>query len=348
MTGFHDHHIHLLALAAARRSVDVSSELAAPLRAAAEASTGWIRAVGYHESVAGDIDRDALDAIVPDHPVRVQHRSGARWTLNSAAIAELGISSTTGHVHRGDTLLRKLLPPADPPDLAPIGAELASYGVTAVTDMTPYADIADLQPLADAVRIGALPQRVIVTGAPDLAGAAPPAGLEWGPVKIVIDDGGYPALETLADQIALAHRHDRAVAIHCVTRTALALAIAGWDAAGSVAGDRVEHGAVIPPELRDALKRHALTIVTQPGFIAERGDDYLRDVDPTDLPFLYPCRTLLDAGVAVRLSTDAPYSDPDPRKAIDAAVNRRTRRGAVINEAECVDRETATALFASV
>ena len=345
MTGFHDHHIHLLALAAARRSVDVGTALAAPLRNAPETSTGWIRAVGYHESVAGEIDRRALDAIVDDRPVRVQHRSGARWTLNSAAVAALGIDCDTGHVHRADAWLRRLLPEVDPPDLSDVGAELASHGVTAVTDMTPYTDIADLQPLANGVRSGALPQRVIVTGGPALAGIDAPAGLELGPVKIVIDDADYPSLDTLTADIALAHRHDRNVAIHCVTRAALALAIAGWDAAGARHGDRVEHGAVVSPDLRDALKRHDLTVATQPGFVAERGDDYLRDVDVDEVPFLYPCRSLLDAGVRVLLSTDAPYSDPDPRKAIDAAVYRRTRGGAVLNADECIDRETATALF---
>src|SRR4051812_49503074 len=35
---------------------------------------------------------------------------------------------------------------------------------------------------------------------------------------------------------------------HCVSRAALALALAAWDVVPSRRGDRVEHGAVIPPE----------------------------------------------------------------------------------------------------
>src|SRR5207237_2608274 len=92
--GLHDHHIHLAATAAARQSVLVGPPavtdavgLAAALRTAdADLPPGtWLRAVGYHESVAGDLDRWWLDAVVGGRPVRVQHRSGAAWVLNTAA-----------------------------------------------------------------------------------------------------------------------------------------------------------------------------------------------------------------------------------------------------------------------
>ena len=122
--GLHDHHIHLLATAAAAASVDVGPEsvadaaaLGAMLRAQPRPD-GWVRAIGYHETTAGDLDRDALDLLAGDRPVRVQHRSGARWTLNSAAIAALDLDDAehhglerdgdrlTGRIHRGDDWLR--------------------------------------------------------------------------------------------------------------------------------------------------------------------------------------------------------------------------------------------------
>ena len=61
---------------------------------AADAATppdDWMRAVGYHESVAGDLDRWSLDELVRERPVRVQHRSGALWIVNSQALARLGL-----------------------------------------------------------------------------------------------------------------------------------------------------------------------------------------------------------------------------------------------------------------
>src|SRR5262249_56920050 len=64
--GLHDHHLHLHALAAARASVrlDTVRPLAIQLREAAPRPDGWVRAVGYHESMAGLLDAAALDAVV--------------------------------------------------------------------------------------------------------------------------------------------------------------------------------------------------------------------------------------------------------------------------------------------
>src|SRR3546814_20920334 len=98
-------------------------------------------------------------------------------------------------------------------------------------------------------------------------------------VKVVVDDGAYPALDDLAADLATAHRAARPVAVHCVTRTALVLALAAWDIAGSHPGDRIEHGAVVPPELIDRIRHHRLTVVTQPSFVAARGDDIRAQTD---------------------------------------------------------------------
>ena len=57
--------------------------LSAALAKAPVDSSGWRRAVGYHESVAGDLDRMALDALAPQGLVRVQHRSGSMWIVMS-------------------------------------------------------------------------------------------------------------------------------------------------------------------------------------------------------------------------------------------------------------------------
>src|SRR5262249_4010327 len=98
--GLHDHHLHLLAMAAASTSVRVgppdvadARDLAAVLAAADRSlpARAWLRAVGYHESVAGPLDRTVLDRLVPGRPVRVQDRSGADWSVNSPAVHELGL-----------------------------------------------------------------------------------------------------------------------------------------------------------------------------------------------------------------------------------------------------------------
>jgi len=369
LPGLHDHHVHLLATAAAERSVDLGpagahdrTGFADVLRRAdsALAPGEWLRGVSYHESVAGDLERSSLDEIVPHRPARIQHRSGARWTLNTAGIRALDLAEIdrpgierdasghpTGRLHRADRWLRHLLPDPDVVDLAGLGRRLASYGVTGVTDATAYGSVGDLSALARARGTGDLPQRVMVTGGPALTSERFPRGLEQGPVKVVIDDADYPAFDELTGWIAGAHAHGRSVAIHCVTRPALVLAVASWNAAGSRRGDRVEHASVTPPDLLAEIAALRLTVVTQPAFVTERGDQYLRDVDPGDIEHLYPFRSLLDAGIAVAGSTDAPYSDPDPWRAILAAMTRTTALGAVVGPDQRISPTSALRLFLS-
>ena len=286
----------------------------------------------------------ALDRLHGERPVRVQHRSGALWIVNSRGAAVLGLAGAshpgierdaagvpTGRLWRADGWLRTRLPAAVP-DLRPVGERLAGYGITAVTDATP-----DLDP-ATYGSFAVMPQRVTLLGVP-LGQQAPPP-LVTGPYKIVLADSGLPSFPDLADQIRAARAAGRAVAVHCVTREALLLLLAALDEAGPPhPGDRIEHAAMIPAGTIAELARRGLTIVTQPGFLADRGDDYLRDVpEPDDL---YRVRRLMDAGVNVRLSSDAPYGPLDPWRVIEAAVQRRTPQGRVAGTGERVTRRQA-------
>jgi hypothetical protein len=95
----------------------------------------------------GDPDRADLDRIWPDHPVRVQYRSGALSTLNGAAIdrrfrVERG-GRRSGQLWRADRRLRMLLEGSSRmagTDLVALGRELARYGITHLNgtpDLTP-------------------------------------------------------------------------------------------------------------------------------------------------------------------------------------------------------------------
>jgi predicted amidohydrolase YtcJ len=114
----------------------------------------------------------------------------------------------------------------------------------------------------------------------------------------------------------------------------MVLLLAALRSAGSHPDDRVEHAAIVPAELLDDLARHRLRVVTQPGFLADRGDRYLRDVPPAEHVDLYRCRSLRAAGVPLALSSDAPYGPLDPWTVLAAAVERRVPGGAVAGAAE--------------
>ena len=223
---------------------------------------------------------------------------------------------------------------------------LNRFGVTAVTDTTATDDPDDLELLARAVGAG-LPLRVTATGGPGLPAGAVRAPLRRGPVKLVLADHDLPTLAQVCSDMARARRQGRTVAVHCVTRLSLVLALTAWEDVGARPGDRVEHGAVVPPDLRPAMARLGVTVVTQPNFVAERGDAYLAEVDPDDRPWLYPCAGLLAAGIPVALGTDAPFGHPDPWRAVAAAASRRTAAGSALCPDEAVPAAVALSMLLS-
>jgi predicted amidohydrolase YtcJ len=362
LPGLHDHHVHLRASAAALASVPVGppavhslGDLRVALASAPEGPEGWIRAVGYHESVAGALDASVLDELEPARPVRVQHRSGELWILNGEALRRTGAArhdapgierapggAPTGRIWRMDAWLATVTPWA-PLDFAAVGRLAAARGVTGFTDADPRRTPGDVDGLIRALFDGRLPQRVHAM-APEGVDASGPR-LTRGPVKILLDDDDLPALADLEARIAEAHRAHRNVAVHCVTRTQLVLTVAALESAGARGGDRIEHGAVIPPQLIGTLHAMGVTIVTQPNFVADRGDEYISAVDPADIADLYRCRSLIDAGVPVAFGTDAPYGEADPWHTITAAVERRTRSGAHLNADEAIDPPAAVRHF---
>jgi predicted amidohydrolase YtcJ len=359
--GLVDHHIHLLALAAEAQSVNLADartrgEIAARLRAAAaERPRGaWIRATGYHEGAASLLCAGDLDAAVPAHPVRVQHRSGALWVLNGAALSQaLGgdpapdclerdtAGRPTGRIWRGDAWLAARLS-RTAPALAPVGRALAACGVTAVTDASATTDADAAAVLAAAHAAGDLPQRLTLMSA---GAIEPPPGVAIGPVKILLDDDRLPDLDEMLGRIASARAWGRAVAVHCVTAAELAMTLAAFETAGPKPGYRIEHGSVIPQTAIAAIRALGLTVVSQPGFVRTRGDRYLAEVDPAEHADLYRLRSLKGAGVPLAASSDAPYGRPDPWEAIAAAVDRRTTVGRLLGHAEALTPREALDLW---
>jgi predicted amidohydrolase YtcJ len=359
--GLVDHHIHLLALAAEAQSVSLAEakapgDVAARLRAAASArpAGGWIRATGYHEGGAPLLSAADLDAIAPAHPVRVQHRSGALWILNGAALERAvagepapdcverdAAGRPSGRVWRGDAWLAARLGRTAPP-LAPVGRTLAAAGITAVTDASATTDAGAAKTLAAAHAAGDLPQRLTLMS----EGALPPLpGVGVGPVKILLDDDRLPDLDQVLARIADARAWRRAVAVHCVTAAELALTLAAFETAGARHGDRIEHGSVIPGAAIAAIRALGVTVVSQPGFVRTRGDRYLAEVDACEHADLYRLKSLSAAGVPLAASSDAPYGRPDPWAAIAAAADRRTAAGRPLGPAEALSPHDALNLW---
>ncbi|MFJ1456411.1 amidohydrolase family protein [Nocardia sp. N2S4-5] len=358
LPGLHDHHTHVRATAALAESVRLDEP---PVRDPAErlrradreaAAHTWIRAVGYHETSDEPLDRWALDRMVSGRAVRVQHRSGALWVLNSRACELLRVDEcalpgverdaagrATGRLWRMDAWLAEGLRSA-PPDPAGVSAAAAARGITGFTDATPALRQADIDGFAELVADRRIVQRMHCMAPPGLSGPPEPR-FTLGPTKFLLDDTALPPLDDLTDQFRAAHAAGRSVAVHCVTRVQLIVTMAALDSAGVRRGDRIEHGAIIPAESMSWLRDHRLPVITQPHFPIERADQYARDVPADEQPDLWRLRSLLDARVAVAAGTDAPFGSADPWAVVRAAVERPAKPSG----AESVSLHTAVALF---
>src|SRR6201988_2963781 len=289
--GLHDHHVHLRSAAAALTSARVGpaevrgrDDLARALVDAAVGSDGWIRAVGYHEAVAGPLDRNVLDEVSPPVPVRVQHRSGVLWTLNSAGLARGGLTDhPDGRLRSGDRSWSDTLQ-RNESGLPEVSDKLSAYGVTGVTDATPDLEVSDIVKLIEAHRRGELRQRVHCLA----------------PGKRILHDGDLD-LDELAGWIAERHADDAPVAVHCVTAAQLVVTLSALRQVGTHPDDRIEHAAVVPSENIAELADLNVAVVTQPNFVAERADQYLADIPAAEHPELWRVASLRSAGVKVAL-----------------------------------------------
>ena len=366
LPGLHDHHIHLFALAVLRNSVhcgppQVTDPAALARVINADRGTGWLRGVGYHESVAGDLDRWQLDRLCGDRPLKLQHRSGKLWMVNSlaarllsldehAGLAGIELDATgrpSGRLFRLDGWMRERTAQAGPPrmpSLAGVSRLLASFGVTGITDATPDNGEFAIAQFAAATAAGELLQTVRVMGDDHLPDSGC-AQVQRAQRKVILDEDTLPAWDDLCAIIERAHRQNRGVAVHCVTPAELVLTLSALRAVAPHPDDRIEHASLVPENVLPLLRETGVRVVTQPGFIHERGDQYRETVAPLEQGDLYRCQTLLSHGIPCAGSTDAPYGNPDPWAAMRAAVTRRTHAGVLVGYGERLSPEQALALF---
>ena len=358
LPGLHDHHLHILALAARRQSIDLhglvsEAAVAAALFKAKVSATpqGWLRAVAYDERAAGLPDAALLDRWVPDRPLRLQDRTGALWVLNSLALAQLdhgelppgaerdASARPTGRFWREDPWLARALARAMP-DLSVLGHDLAALGLAGLTDAGAHNGPDEAHLLA-----GALPQHLVLMGNEALVSGE---AYRLGPLKLMIDERDPPEVESLAARIRTARGQSRAVAAHCVTEAELALFLAALDAGGGARpGDRIEHGALVPLPFVPVIAAAGLTVVTNPAFVHDRGDRYLATIAHDQIADLYPAARLARAGVALRGGSDAPYASVDPWLAMRSARDRLTAAGEPLAMAERLDAASALRLYCS-
>ena len=231
--------------------------------------------------VAGDLDRWALDRLAgpSDVPVRIQHRSGAQWILNSAGIASLGLEYTEGpsgverdgdgRPSRADLLARRSLARRPAPRRWP------TTGASERTRPPSASPGSPMPPRARGRGIGRPGHRQRdrchpPAPAPDGSGRHRSAR---GPEGDARPRGGparrpRPAAPRRPDLNDPGRPHGRPeVAVDCVTLVQATWAVAAFEGAGPTTGsrrDRIEHGAVLSPAVIEHIRALGLTVVTNP------------------------------------------------------------------------------------
>jgi predicted amidohydrolase YtcJ len=226
--------------------------------------------------------------------------------------------------------------------------------VTSVTDAGYRNDFSRLELYRRLHAEGRFKPRTTVMMAPDaeLAGVPGDGWVRPGAVKLMLSCSGgrlSPPPEELFETARAAMAGGAgSLAIHAVEETAvLAACEALASCAPGVGITRIEHASQSPPAAVDAIARSGAAVVTQPGLIWRRGERYVeaaRSGAPS-LSDLYPLRSLIDAGVLVAGSTDAPYGSWHPLEGIATAMTRTSRGGQVIGSEEAVRVEEALELF---
>ena len=396
LPGFIDAHVHFLAYASSLTAVDCSpnsvesiGDIGEALRARAREtpSGGWVRGAGYDEFRLKELrhpTRHDLDPLVPNHPVKLGHRSGHGTVLNSRAMALAGITIETpeplgGYIDRDvitgeptglfidldDWLDQRLGPQPRGDEMTPAARDAArvflSNGITSFHDASPCNSIKRWEFFQTLVSgPDPFPRAVMMPGFHHLREFSE-SGLGFGEgddrlmvghCKIILSQAGgtlRPSSVELGEMARKASELGFPVAIHAVEKEEVEAAVSAIESTGAPGfRHRIEHASVCPPSLIARMKAADITVVTQPGFIYHSGDRYLEQLSETDIANLYPLRAWLDSGVPVSASSDAPVIPPDPLVGIQAAVLRQERTGQVVTPDEGVSVQQALRLNGSI
>lgn len=114
---------------------------------------------------------------------------------------------------------------------------------------------------------------------------------------------------------------------------------------GNIKRHRLEHGSVQRPELIRRIAELGLPVAVQPHALVELGDGVIRSYGAARLAQFCPYRSLMDAGIKVAGSADAPIFDLSAIKGMAAAIVRKTETGAEMTPAEALTKDQALAMY---
>ena len=133
-----------------------------------------------------------------------------------------------------------------------------------------------------------------------------------------------------------------AVALHAIGNAAVSQALTALRNDRGKLRPRIEHASILDADHVRRIADQGVTVVTQPGFLLLPTSDHLHL--PPSLRFM-PLRRLLDAGVLVAGSSDAPVTHFDPLVGMSSAVTRKTLSGRRLHPEQAISPSEALALY---
>lgn len=248
------------------------------------------------------------------------------------------------------------------------GKEFLKYGVTSVSDPAVMPDLLEVYKKMD--KEGTLPLRIhafpIVI--PDGSSKALPIPDKYESDKLVINtvkffaDGGLSGqtaatsrayknstskgvlrleFQSFFDLALKAQNKGFQIATHAIGDVAIELVLEVYEALYKVNSKatkhRIEHLGLPTEKQLDRIKSMDLHIVTQPIFINELSKNFRTTLDDNYLNQCYGFKSMLDKGINVSFSTDAPVvKNINPFAGIKAAVDRKDDDGNIIAKNEAV------------
>jgi predicted amidohydrolase YtcJ len=104
---------------------------------------------------------------------------------------------------------------------------------------------------------------------------------------------------------------------------------------------RIDHCAILPPDLQERVIEQGIVPSMQPAFFWEFGDGYIANYGRHRADEMFPAGTLIKRGVVVAGGSDAPVTDHRPLLGISQAMTRTTQDGDVCGIDHAVDLDTA-------
>lgn len=334
---------------------------AAPRHPVAVVHASWHTAV--LNSLA--LQRLGIDAQTPDPPggeiERAPHSGEPTGLIHETAMQSVSFESMIAEFVS--------LPVAEQMAALQIGSdEFASYGLTSICDAMMYPSFFGIY--QEASRRGVLKFRVQAMPFYDACQAYLDSGLtsgfgsdrlQVGPVKLLGDGslsgrtaavsqpfvGGSslgvlirddPALQAIVREL---DGSGQRISIHAIGDRAVSQVVAAYRHVidpdrGNPKRHRLEHAGILSPELVDAMAELDIVVATQPRMLYEQGDGFYRSCGAARVPWVYPYRALIEAGLHVAGSSDCPVVSANPLLGMRAGVTRRTEAGEVLAPEQCL------------